>query len=180
MRKSTNVKQLPQFLIPCVQRADFHLMQAERLYYSYSQSWIHSLKGYLIHGPYLQGSTCLDIWKCTDFKRLSHYLTRCVQRADIHLMENYGLYYSYSSSWIHGSKSYLFHGPYLQRCTWQVCENALRSSDYQTTSPTASRGLISILWKPMVCTNHTSNIGPIAQRANWYMGHTSHDTLVQI
>ena len=30
----------------------------------------------------------------------------------------------------------------------------------------------------MVRTTRTPNIGPIAQRAIWYMDHASHDTLV--
>ena len=30
----------------------------------------------------------------------------------------------------------------------------------------------------MVCTTRTPNIGPIAQRATWYMDHASQDTLV--
>ena len=32
----------------------------------------------------------------------------------------------------------------------------------------------------MVCTTCTPNIGPIAQRATWYMDHAFHDTLVWI
>ena len=61
-----------------------------------------------------------------------------------------------------------------------IYEKSLSSGDYHTTYSAASRELISILWKPMVCTTRTPNIRPITQRANWYMDHVSQDTLVQI
>ena len=76
-----------------------------------------------------------------------------------------------------------------QRATWYmdhashdklvyIYENAQSSSDYHTTLSAASTGLISILWKHMVRTTGILNIGPIAQRATWYMDHAFHDTLV--
>ena len=79
--------------------------------------------------------------------------------------------------------------PKAQRANWYmdhvshdtivyIHEKALSSGDYHTTYSAASRGLISILWKPMVCTTRTPNIGPIVQRATWYMDHVSHDTCV--
>ena len=117
IRKCIKFKRLSHYLIRCVQRADFHLMEAYGLYYSYTQFWTHSSKGYLIHGPCFPWYTCLDIRKCTKFKRLSYYLIRCVQRADFHLMEAYFLYYSYTQFWTHSSKGYLVHGPYFQRYT---------------------------------------------------------------
>ena len=118
-----------------VQRADFHFMEACGLYYSYSQSWTHSSKGYLVHGPYFPGYTCLYIRKCTKFKRLSHYLIRCVQRADFNFMEAYGLYYSYTQYWTHSSKGYLVHGPCVPRYTCldiRKCTKFKRLSDYPT------------------------------------------------
>ena len=107
---------LSHYLIRCVHRADFHLMEAYGLYYSY-EYWTHSSKGYLVHGPCFPRYTCLDIRKCTKFKRLSHYLIRCVQRADFHFMEAFGLYYSYTQYWTHSSKGYLVHGPCFPRYT---------------------------------------------------------------
>ena len=79
--------------------------------------------------------------------------------------------------------------PKAQRANWYmdhashdtivyIHEKALSSGNYHTTYSAASRGLISILWKPMVCTTGTPNIGPIVQRATWYMDHVSHDTCV--
>ena len=79
--------------------------------------------------------------------------------------------------------------PIAQRANWYmdhashdtivyIHEKALSSGDYHTTYSAASRKLISILWKPMVCTTRTPNIGPIVQRATWYMDHVSHDTCV--
>ena len=130
--KCTKFKRLSHYLIRCVHRADFHFMEAYGLYYSYTQYWTHSSKGYLVHGPCFPRYTCLDIRKCTKFKRLSHYLIRCVHRADFHFMEAYGLYYLYTLGTMH------------------------------------FRAIAS----------RTPNIGPIAQRATWYMDHASHDTLV--
>ena len=108
-------KRLSHYLIRCVHRADFHFMEAYGLYYSYTQYWTHSSKGYLVHGPCFPRYTCLDIRKCIKFKRLSHYLNRCVHRADFHFMEAYGLYYSYTQYWTHSSKGYLVHGPCFPR-----------------------------------------------------------------
>ena len=101
----------------CVQRADLHFMEAWGLYYSYSQSCTHNSKGYLVHGPCFPRYTCLDIRKYVMFKRLSHYLNRCVHRADFHFMRAYGLYYLCTQYWTHSSKGYLVHGPYFQRYT---------------------------------------------------------------
>ena len=153
-------------------------MEAYGLYYSYTHYWTHSSKGYLVHGPCFPRYTCLDIWKCTKFKRLSHYLTRCVHRADFHFMEAYGLYYSYTQYWTHSSKGYLVHGPCFPRYT---CLDIRKCTTFKRLSHYLIRWvhrLISILWKPMVCTTRTPNIGPIASRATWYMDHASHDTLV--
>ena len=115
IRKCTKFKRLSHYLIRCVHRADFHFMEAYCLYYSYTQYWTHSSKGYLVHGPCFPRYTCLDIRKCIKFKRLSHYLIRCVHRADFHFMEAYGLYYSYTQYWTHSSKGYLVHGPCFPR-----------------------------------------------------------------
>ena len=117
IRKCTKFKRLSHYLIRCVHRADFHFMEAYGLYYSYTQSWTHSSKGYLVHGPCFPRYTCLHIQKCTKFKRLSHYLIRCVHRADFHFMEAYGLFYSYTQYWTHSSKGYLVHGPCFPRYT---------------------------------------------------------------
>ena len=117
IQKCTKFKRLSHYLIRCVHRADFHFMEAYVLYYSYTQYWTHSSKGYLVHGPCFPRYTCLDIRKCTKFKRLSHYLIRCVHRADFHFMEAYGLYYSYTQYWTHSSKGYLVHGPCFPRYT---------------------------------------------------------------
>ena len=103
-------------------------MEAYGPYYWYTQYWTHSSKGYLVHGPCLPRYTCLDIRKCTKFKRLSHYLIRCVHRDDFHFMEAYGLYYSNTQYWTHTkfkrlshylirSKGYLVHGPCFPRHT---------------------------------------------------------------
>ena len=131
--KCTKFKRLSHYLIRCVHRADFHFMEAYGLYYSYTQYWTHSSKGYLVHGPCFPRYTCLDIWKCTKFKRLSHYLIRCVHRADFHFMEAYGLYYSYTQYWTHSSKGYLVHGPCFPRYTCldiQKCTKFKRLSHY--------------------------------------------------
>ena len=117
IRKSTKFRRLSHYLIRCVQRADFHFMEAYGLYYSYTQYWTHSSKGYLVHGPCFPRYTCLDIRKSTKFRRLSHYLIRCVQRADFHFMEAYGLCYSFIEHWTHSSKGYLVHGPCFPRYT---------------------------------------------------------------
>ena len=128
-------KRLSEYHNRCVQRADFHFIEAYGLYYSHTQFWTHSSKGNLVYGPYMQRCTCFDIRKCTKFKRLSDYLTHCVQRVDFHFMEDYGLYYSYSQSWIHSSKGYLGDGPHLQQCTCldiRKCTEFKRLSYYLT------------------------------------------------
>ena len=118
IRKCTKFKRLSHYLIRCVHRADFQFMEAYGLYYSYTQYWTHSSKGYLVHRPYFQRYPCIDIRKCTKFKRLSHYLICCVQRADFHFMEAYGLYYLCTQYWTHSWKVYLVHGPDFQ---WYTC-----------------------------------------------------------
>ena len=123
MRKCSKYKRLSHYLIHCVQTADFHFMEAYGLYYSYPQYWTHSSKGYLVHGPCFPWYTCLDIRKCTKFKRLSHHLIRCVQRADFNFEEAYGLYYSYTQYCIHSSKGYFVHGPYFQRYNFLAIRN---------------------------------------------------------
>ena len=102
----------------CIQRADLHLMEAWGLYFLYSQYWTHSSKGYLVHGPCFNRYICLDILKYIKFKRLSHYLIRCVQRADFHFMDAYGLYYWHTQYWTHSPKGYLVHGPCFPRYTY--------------------------------------------------------------
>ena len=79
----------------CVQRPDFHFMEAYGRHYLFSQPWTHISKAYLVHGPCFPRYTCLYIRKYTKFKRLSHYLIRCVQMADFHFMEACVLFYSY-------------------------------------------------------------------------------------
>ena len=134
MRKSTKFKRLSHYLACCVQRADFHFMEACGLYYLYTTSKTHSSNGYLVYGPYFPRYTWLDMGKCTMFKRLSEYLNHCVHRADCHLMETYGIYCSYSQSWTHSSKGYLVHGSYFLR---RICLNTRnctmfrRLSEYQ-------------------------------------------------
>ena len=133
IRKCTKFKRLSLYLIRCVHRADFHFMEAYGLYYSFTQYWTHSSKGYLVHGPCFPRYTCLDKRKCTKFKRLSHYLIRCVHRADFHFMEAYGLYYSYTQYWTHSSKGYLIHGPCFPRYTCldiRKCTKFKRLSHY--------------------------------------------------
>ena len=117
IRNYTKFKRLSHYLIRCVHMADFHFMKTYGLYYSYTQYWTHSSKGYSVHGPCFPRYTCLDIRKCTKFKRLSHYLIRCVHRADFHFMEAYCPYYCYTQYWTHSSKGYLVHGPCLPRYT---------------------------------------------------------------
>ena len=99
----------------------------------YSQSWTHSSKGYLVHGPCFPRYTCLDIRNRTKFKRLSHYLIHCIQKADFHFMKAYGLYYLYTQYWIHSSKGYLVHGPCFPRYTCldiRICTKFKRLSHY--------------------------------------------------
>ena len=133
VRKCTKLKRLSHYLIRCVHRDDFHFIEAYGLFYSCTQYWTHSWKGYLVHGPCFPRHTCLDIRKCTKFKRLSHYLMRCVHRADFHFMEAYGLYYSYTQYWTHSSKGYLVHGPCFPRYSsldiWK-CTKFKRLSHY--------------------------------------------------
>ena len=113
IRKWTKLNRLSDYLTHCIQRADFNFMETYGLYYSYSQSWTHSPKGFLVHGPYFLRRICLNIRNCTMFKRLSEYQNRCVQSADFHLMKSYGLHYSHPLFWTHSSKGYLVHGPYF-------------------------------------------------------------------
>ena len=128
--------------------------------------------------PCFQRYTCLDTGNCTMFKRLSDPFKCCVQRAHSILCKltvvtirtaNLGPI-SLKPTWYmdHASHDTLVY----------IYENTLSSSDYQTTLSAASRWLISISWKPVFCSTRTFNIGPIAQRATWYMDHASHDTLV--
>ena len=126
IRICTKFKRLSHYLIRCVQRADFHFMDAYGLYYLCTQYWTHSWKGYLVHGPYFQRYTCLDIGNCAMFNRLSDPLNCCVQRADLHLMEAWGLYYSYRRSWNHSSKGYLVHGPCFPRYTCLYIRNCTK------------------------------------------------------
>ena len=108
-------------------------MEAYGLYYSYTQYWTHSSKGYLVYGPCFPRYMRLGIPKCTKCKRLSHYLIRCVQRADFHFMEAFGLYYSYTKYRTDSSKGYLVHGPCFQRYTCldiRKCTKFRRLSHY--------------------------------------------------
>ena len=131
IRKCSKFKRLSHYLIRCVHRADFHFMEAYGLYYSYTQYWTHSSKGYLVHGPCFPRYTCLDIWKCTKFKWLSHYLIRCVHRADFHFMEAYGLYFSYTQYWTHSSKGYLVHGSCFP---WYTCLDIWKCTKFKWLS----------------------------------------------
>ena len=76
--KCSMFKPLSDYLTHCVQKAVFHLMEAYGQYYSYSQSWTHSSNGCLVHGPYFLRYACRHIRKCTMFKPLWDYPTRCV------------------------------------------------------------------------------------------------------
>ena len=120
--KCTKCKRLSHYLIRCVQRADFHFVEAFGLYYSYTQYWTHSSKGYLVHWPCFPRYTCLHIRKSTKFRRLLHYLIRCVQKADFHFMEAYGLYYSYTQYWTHSSKGYTTCFRCVQRADFHFME----------------------------------------------------------
>ena len=138
----------------------------------------NSSKGYLVHGPCFPRYTCLDIRKGTKFKRLSHYLIPWVQRDDFHFMEACGLLYSSTQYWTHSSKGYLVHGPCFPRYT---CLDIRKYTKFNRLSHYLIRCVQmadSILWKPMVHTTRSPNIGPIAQRATWYIDHASHDILV--
>ena len=116
--KCTKFKRLSHYLIRCAKRADFHFIKAYDLCYLYIQDWTQSSKGYLVHGPYFQRYTCLNIGNCTMFKRLSDPFNCCVHRADLHLMEAWGFYHSYSQSWTHSSNGYLVYGPCFPRYIW--------------------------------------------------------------
>ena len=122
IRKCTKFNRLLDYLTHCVQRADLSFMENYDPYYSYSQSWTHCSQGYLVHGPYCPRYTCLDKGNCTMYKRLSEHMNCCFQRAGIHFMEAYHLYYLYSQSWIHSANSYLVHGPHFPR--YKIYENA--------------------------------------------------------
>ena len=109
----------------------------------------------------------------------SDYLIRCIQSDDFHFVVPYCLYYSYTQMvtyclYYSYTQSYL--GPIAQRAT--SYENALSFSDYHTIFPAASRGLISIYEKTIVCTIRTPKFQPKALRATWYMDHASHVTCV--
>ena len=117
-----------------VQMAVCSFVEAYCLCRSYTQSWNDSSRVYLVHGPYFPRYTCLHIRKCTKFNRLSEYLNRCARRADFHLMETHGLYYSSSQSWTYRSKGCLVHGPYFLRRTClniRNCTMFKRLSEYQ-------------------------------------------------
>ena len=156
-------------------------MEAYGLYYSYTQYWTHSSKGYLVHGPCFPRYTCLDIQKCTKFKRLLHYLIRCVHRADVHFMEAYGLYYSYTHYWTHSSKDYFVHGPCFPRYTCldiRKCTKFKRLSHYLIRC--VHRADFHFMEAYGLYYSYLPIIGPIAQRATWYMDHAFHDTLVEL
>ena len=115
--KCSMFKPLSDYLTHCVQKAVFHLMEAYGQYYSYSQSWTHSSNGCLVHGPYFLRYACRHIRKCTMFKPLWDYPTRCVQKPDFNFVKAYCLYYVCTQSWIFSSMGYLVHGPYFLRYT---------------------------------------------------------------
>ena len=178
IRKCTKFKRLSHYLIRCVQKADYHFMEAHGLYYLGIQYWTHSSKGNLVHGPYFQRSTGLDLGNCAFFKRLSDPFNYCVQRAALHLIEASGLYYSYSQSWTHRSKGYLVHGPCFSRYTCldiRICTKFKRLSHYLIRCVQKADFLLMEAY----CLYYLyTQFGPIAQRATWYMDHVSHDTLV--
>ena len=60
-RKWTKLNRLSDYLTHCIQRADYNFMETYGLYYSYSQSRIHSSKDFLVQGPYFLRRTCLNI-----------------------------------------------------------------------------------------------------------------------
>ena len=73
---------------------------------------------------------------------------------------------------------YLVHGPCFPGYTCLDIRKCTKFKIITLPNPLRPAELISILWKPMVCTTRTPNIRPIAQRATWYMDHASHDTIV--
>ena len=114
----------------------------------------------------------IDIRTCTKFKRLSDYLTRCVQRANFHFMEAYGLYYSCTTSETHSSKGYLVHGP----CFLTMHLARYGKLHYVQVIVRISKLLCLeggfLFLKLMGCTIRTVNLETIAQRATWYMDLT--------
>ena len=89
----------------------------------------------------------------------------------------------------YGSLASLLHahpipGPITSRATWYMDHISIlmradifaigqSSHDYQTIWVTASWALILILWKHRVFSIRTSNLGPIAPRAPWYIDQIS-------
>ena len=148
-------------------------LEAYGLYYSHT----HTSKGYLVHGPYVQRHTCLDLWQCTNFKQLPLYITRCGQRTCFQFADPYGVYYSYIQSWTDTSKGYLVHRRYSHWYT--SLENAHTASDWLGVCLTRRFPRADFhLGKPMVRTICTVNLGPISPSASWYMYLNSNNTLV--
>ena len=179
-------------------------MEAYGLYYSYTQYWTHSSKGYLVHGPCFPRYTCLDIRKSTKFRRLSHYLIRC-DPGQGYLVHGpfYGSLCSGCTSrglisivwkpwsvlqyWTHSSKGYMVHGPCFPRYT---CLDIRKSTKFRRLSRYLMRRCVQSTadfhfmeayglyysYTQGYWTTRTPNIGPIAQRTTWYMDHVSHSS----
>ena len=71
-----------------------------------------------------------------------------------------------------------YMGPTSNDSDVWIYENSQSSSDWHTTKPTESRDISSIMWKPIVCTNRTPNLAPIAPSSTWSLDPTSNDTHV--
>ena len=78
----------------------------------------HSILGPSLKGLFATRSTILTIWvskirNLEKFMRMSDCLKHCVAKADCHIKEAFGLYYSHTLFWAHSSKGYLLHGPHF-------------------------------------------------------------------
>ena len=154
----------------CIQMIDFHFVKAYDPCYLYTQSWTFSYKGYLVYGPNFLWYT-----KMHNVQASVHYLTHCIQRADFHFSDDYGLYYSCTQFRTHSSKCYLLHGLYFHQYLFYIWTK-FKLLAYQLTCSTEMD--IAISWKPMVRTILISNLGPIAQRSPWGIGPISNYTFV--
>ena len=104
-RKWVKFDCMAAYLNWCVPKVDFHFMEAEDMYYSYTHLWAPGSKGYLLHGPYFLGYDRTITRNWVKFDCMAADLNCCVPRAYFHFMEAQGLYYSYTLLWVPGSKS---------------------------------------------------------------------------
>ena len=117
---------LPECPNHCIARNDCHIMKAKGLYYSHTQSWAHSSRGYLLHGPQFLPHACRNIRNWATFMNPWVCLNHCVVKADCHTMETYAIFYWHTHSWALSSRCYLLHGPRFLPYECQIFRNWIK------------------------------------------------------